>query len=97
MKESGGGSLPTELWKGWGVHAFLGSLTDDSSPVPGLTGLTLLGVDQDGESHILQSFFFVPVGPYGLDSQLFGCREELPSEGQEEDLREDERIRKEQE
>ena len=79
--DADGSSLLMELLKGGGVKAFLGRLTAEAAPFPGLSGISLLGVDQDGGSHILHSFFSVPVGPYDLDRQLFGCRGELPSEG----------------
>ena len=72
--------LATELWKGGGIHAFLGSLTAEASAVPSLAGLTLLWDNRYGEDHILHSFFSVPVGPYNLERWLFGCREELPPE-----------------
>ena len=73
--------LSTDLQKGGGLHAFLGRLTAEAAPVPGLAELTLLGVDQDGGAHILHSLFSVPVGPYDPDRRLFGCHGELPTEG----------------
>ena len=73
--------LLTNLRKGGGVHTFLGRLMSEVAPVPGLTELTLLGVDQNGEAHILHSFFSVPVSPYDPDRRLFGCCGELPTEG----------------
>ena len=48
-----GTPLSTDLRKGGGLHAFLGRLTAEAAAVPGLAELTLLGVDQDGGSHIL--------------------------------------------
>ena len=76
-----GTPLSTDLRKGGGLHAFLGRLTAEAAPVPGLAELTLLGVDRDGGAHILHSLFSVPVGPYDPDRRLFGCRGEIPTEG----------------
>ena len=75
-----GTPLSTDLWKGR-VHTFLGRLTAEAAPVLGLAERTLLGVDRDGEAHILHSLFSVPVGPYDPGQWLFGCRGELPAEG----------------
>ena len=75
------GSLPTKLRKGGGIHNFLGCLTAEVAPVPGLAGLMLLGVERDGGAYILHSFFFVSVKPYNPDRRLFGCHGDLPSEG----------------
>ena len=57
-----GTPLSTDLQKGGGIHAFLGRLTAEAAPFPGLAELTLLGVDRDGGAHILHSLFSVPVG-----------------------------------
>ena len=80
MTSLDGTPLSTDLRKGGGLHAFLGRLTAETAPVPGLADLTLLGVDRDGGTHILHSLFSVPVGPYDPDRRLFGCRGELPTE-----------------
>ena len=69
-----GASPPLELCKLGGFHAFLGRITAEATPVPGLAGLALLGADRDGGSHILHSFFSVPVGPYDPYRLFFGCR-----------------------
>ena len=42
-----GETLSTELRKGGGIHAFLGRLTVEADPSPGLAHLTLLAVKQD--------------------------------------------------
>ena len=76
-----GPPLSTDLRKGGGVHAFLGSLTAEVAPVSRLAELMILGFDWDGGSHILNSLFSVPVGPYDPDQRLFGCRGELPLVG----------------
>ena len=68
------------LRKGGGIHAFLGRLTAEAAPVPGIAELTLLRVDREGGSLILHSLFSVPVGPYDPDQRLFGCRGNLPPE-----------------
>ena len=73
--------LLTDHQKGGGLHAFLGRLTAEAAPVPGLAELMLLGVDREGVSHILYSLFSVLVVPYDPDRRLFGCRRELPTEG----------------
>ena len=80
MKNTGRGYLTTYQQKGRRIHAFLRSLTVEAALIPGLAGLTLLGVDQYRESHILHSFFSVPVGSYSPDRQFFRCCRELPSE-----------------
>ena len=50
---SDGNPLSTKLRKGGGLHAFLGCLTSEAPPVPGITELTLLRVDRYGGAHIL--------------------------------------------
>ena len=62
-----GTPLLTDLRKGGGLHAFLGHLSDEVAPVPGLAELMILGVDRDGGAHIIHSLFFVLVGPYDPD------------------------------
>ena len=81
MTSLDGTPFSTDLRKGGGLHAFLGRLTAEVAPVPGLAELTLLGVDQDGGAHILHSLFSVPVVPYDPYRWLFGYRRELPIEG----------------
>ena len=81
VTDADGASLPIELRKGGWIHAFLGRLTAEADPVPGLAGITLLGVDRNGGAHILHSSFSVPVRPYKPDLRLFGCCGELPLEG----------------
>ena len=76
-----GNPLLTDLWKVGGLHAFLGRLTAEAYPVPRLSYRTLLGVDQDGGSHILHLLCSVSVGPYNPDRRLFGCRGEIPPDG----------------
>ena len=81
VTDDNGGLLPIKLRKGGGIHNFLGCLTAEVAPVPGLAGLMLLGVERDGGAYILHSFFFVSVKPYNPDRRLFGCHGDLPSEG----------------
>ena len=81
MTDANGEALYTEQQKSGGIHAFLGRLTVEATPVPGLGGLTLLGVNQDREAHILHSLFSVPVVLYNPDRQLFGCCGEQSPEG----------------
>ena len=81
VTDTDGEALTAELCRGGGIHAFLGRLTAEAASVPGLAGLTLLGVDHDGEAHVLHSFFSILVGLYDLDRRLFGCCGELPPEG----------------
>ena len=76
-----GTPLLTDLWKGGGVHAFLGRLMAKAAPESGLLEFTLLGVYQDGGAHIIHSLFSVPVGPYDPKLRLFGCLRESPPEG----------------
>ena len=40
-----GGSLPTKIRRGGGIHTFLGRITAEVDPLHGLTGITVLGVD----------------------------------------------------
>ena len=81
LNSTNGNPLSTDLWKGEGLHVFLGNLTAESAPVLGLAELTLLWVDRDGGAHIIHSLFSSPVGPYDHDGRLSGCRGELPPEG----------------
>ena len=81
VTDADGGFLPTELRREGGIHTFLGHLTAEAAPFPGLVGLTLIGVDRAGVSHILHSFFSVPVRPFDPNHWLFGCREDITSEG----------------
>ena len=74
VTDANGETLSTEQQKSGGIPAFLGILTAEADPVPGLGGFTLLGVNPDGEAHVLHSFFSVLVGLYNLDRRLFGCR-----------------------
>ena len=76
-----GNTLSTKIRKGGVIHAFLGRLMAEAATVLGLAELTLLGVGRDGGAHILHSLFSGPVGPYGPNRRLFGCRGELPPEG----------------
>ena len=64
LSSSDGTPLTNNLQKGGGLHAFLGRLTAEAAPVPGLAEITLLGVDRYGGSQILNSLFSVLVGPY---------------------------------
>ena len=49
------------------------------APVMGLAELMILGIDQDGGTHIIHSLLSVPIGPYDPDRKLFGyCREPPP-------------------
>ena len=48
VTDANGAALINKQYKGGGIHSFLGCLTDELAPVPGLAGPTLLGVDQDG-------------------------------------------------
>ena len=75
------GSPPIELQEGWGIHAFLGRITTEAAPVPGLAGITLLGVYRDGGSHILHSFFSAQFRPYDMNRWLFRCRGKLSFQG----------------
>ena len=76
-----GTPLSTDLRKGGGIHAFLGRLTYEVAPAPGISELTVLRFDRDRGAHILHSLFSVPVGAYNPNQRLFDCRGELPSEG----------------
>ena len=81
VTDADGGFLPTELRREGGIHTFLGHLTAEEAPLPGLAGLTLIGVERAEVSHILHSFFSVPVRPFDPNHWLFGCREDITSEG----------------
>ena len=50
------------------------------APVPGISELTLLGVDRDGGPHILHLLFSILVRPYDPDQRFFGCCGEFPPE-----------------
>ena len=54
----------TEQRKGGVIHVFLGQLTVEAAPNPGLMRLKLIVANQDRDAHMLHSLFFVPVGPY---------------------------------
>ena len=71
MTDADGGSLPNKIRKGGGIHNFLGRLTAEAIPVPGLAELALLGFDWDRGAHILHSLFSVLVGTYDPDRRLF--------------------------
>ena len=60
VTDADGASLPTDIRKGGGFHAFLERLTAETAPVPGLVGLTILGVNRDRGAHILHPFFLCP-------------------------------------
>ena len=70
-----------DIQKGVGLHAFLVRLTAEVVTVMGLADLTLPGVDQDGEAHIIHSLFSVPVGAYDPKQRLFGIHGEIPPKG----------------
>ena len=79
-----GTPLSTDLRKGGGIHAFLGRLTYEVAPAPGISELTVLRFDRDRGAHILHSLFSVPVGAYNPNQRLFDCcgdslRGELPA------------------
>ena len=76
-----GAPLPTDLWKEGGLYVFLGRLTDEAVPVPGLAELTLLRVDRDEEAHILHLLFSVLVVHCDPNQRLYRCYGELTSEG----------------
>ena len=59
-----GTPLSIDPRKGGGVHAFLVRLAAEAAPVPGITELTLLGVERDEGSHILHLPFSLLVGSY---------------------------------
>ena len=81
MTGANGEALTTKICKGGGIHNFLGRLTSEAAPVPGLAGLTLLRVNRYREAHILHSFLSVQVGTSNPNCWLFGCCKDLPPEG----------------
>ena len=56
-------------------------IASGANPVQGMERLALLGVDRDGTVHLLNSFFYVLVGPYSTDRRLIDFVGEFPSEG----------------
>ena len=57
-----GGPLSVELRYKRGIHTFIGHLAYRVDPAPVMEHPAFLGVDWDRTVHILNFFFFVPVG-----------------------------------
>ena len=64
---SNGASLLNDLRKEGVPHAFLGRLTAEEVPVPGIMEFTILGVYLDGGAQILHLLFSITVGNYNTD------------------------------
>ena len=71
---------PEEHW-GRGLHSFLAHFALGEVPVPGLERITLVGVEPDGQMHLMHSLFSVRVDVYSMESRLFACLGELPVMG----------------
>ena len=64
MTDQEGGPLSLDLRYGRGLHAYLGFLAAVVDSAPRMECLALLMVNQDGEVHVIHSYFFFPMGPY---------------------------------
>ena len=64
-----------------GIHTYLGILAVRVDSAPGTERLALLMVDQDGEVHVLHSFFSVSVRPYYTESCFLAFRGDITPEG----------------
>ena len=64
-----------------GLHSFLAHLELGEVPVLGLEQVTLVGVELDGQGHLVHTLFSVQVNVYLTECHLFACLEELPAEG----------------
>ena len=71
----------SELRSGQVLHAYLGILAAGLDSAPRMVRLTFPMVDRDGEVHVLNLFFFIPVRTHATKRRLLDLRGGLPLEG----------------